>query len=82
LMNGMTYRESNNVYDATYSAPVDFPITELFGNAYGSVAAHQKLEGDSDKRRLVLSRFSGNWTIPGFSKRLPSVVAAVQLCVF
>jgi|GEM_PF-1929663 len=34
-----SYALSNSVYDKTYADPSEFPVTELFGNSYGSAAA-------------------------------------------
>lgn len=50
LMGGMAYEESNDTYSVSYHDPADFPITELFGNAYGSVAGLKDRYGrDSDQ---------------------------------
>ena len=52
----MRYTVHNDVYTRSYSDPVDFPITELFGNAYGAVAANQLYEATHDKVYLRYSR--------------------------
>ncbi len=41
LLTTMTFTVNNAYYNITYTDPADFPITELFGNAYGAVAAHK-----------------------------------------
>jgi len=41
LFEHLRFRVQNQVYDRTYTDPVTFPLTELFGNAYGTLAAYQ-----------------------------------------
>jgi len=50
LLTNMSFTVSNDHYNITYTDPADFPITELFGNAYGAVAAYKiyEIEGDTD----------------------------------
>ena len=53
IMTSMSYKMNNDIYSVTLSDPIDFPITELFGNAYGIVAAaklHQ-ITGDIKYQR-------------------------------
>ena len=38
VLETLTYSISNQVYSATYNSPADFPITEIFGNAWGIAA--------------------------------------------
>lgn len=44
LLRTMRYRVKNALYDVTYDDPAEFPIAELFGNAYGIVAAARLAE--------------------------------------
>jgi len=39
---------TNTRYSATYADPVDFPITEIFGNAWGMAAAIRLADGAAD----------------------------------
>ena len=48
LFGGMKFTVSNKRYTTRYNDPVDFPITEIFGNAWG-VAAAQKLYDRTDE---------------------------------
>jgi hypothetical protein len=50
LLTSMSFNVNNDYYNITYTDPADFPITELFGNAYGSVAAYKlyQLTGQTD----------------------------------
>lgn len=41
LFEHLSFRVKNALYDRTYSDPATFPLTELFGNAYGTLAAYQ-----------------------------------------
>lgn len=56
LLTKMRYTESNDVYTRSYIDPVDFPITELFGQTYGIVAANRIYEQTRDERYLNYSR--------------------------
>lgn len=38
VMETLTYSVSNQLYSTTYGSPADFPITEIFGNAWGIAA--------------------------------------------
>lgn len=41
VLETLTYSISNSTYNITYSDPADFPITEIFGNAWGIAACQQ-----------------------------------------
>ncbi len=56
LLARMSYRETNAAYDRTYTDPADFPLTELFGQAFGTVAAGRLYERTGDERFLRYSR--------------------------
>jgi hypothetical protein len=56
LMERMHYRVTNEVYDRVYAEPGEFPITELFGQAYGTVAAHRIYKATGDGKYLRYSR--------------------------
>ncbi|MCX7018227.1 MAG: hypothetical protein WCK47_14160 [bacterium] len=56
LLTSMTYSLSNKVYTRSYNDPADFPVTELFGNAYGAVAAQQIFEITKDAKYQRFSR--------------------------
>lgn len=56
LMERTRYRVANDIYDRAYSDPADFPITELFGNAYGTLAARQVYRATGDRQFLGYSR--------------------------
>ena len=56
LMERMRFRVRNEVYDRFYGDPAEFPITELFGNAYGIAAARQLYEATGDAKFLRYSR--------------------------
>lgn len=56
LMERMQFRVGNEVYDRSYADPAEFPITELFGNAYGIAAAYQLCEATGDAKFLRYSR--------------------------
>ncbi len=44
------YSVENDAYRATYRETADIPVTELFGNAFGAVAAHRLHELTKEKR--------------------------------
>lgn len=52
LGGAMNYRVKNTRYDVTYRDPTQFPITEIFGNAWGAAACARlaKLTGDTHFR--------------------------------
>jgi hypothetical protein len=56
LMERMRYRVRNDVYDRAYADPSEFPITELFGNAYGILASRQVFEATGESKYLRYSR--------------------------
>ena len=41
LFERLSFRVRNDIYDRAYSDPSAFPLTELFGNAHGALAAYQ-----------------------------------------
>ena len=53
LFHTMRYTESNKYYNRTYSDPIDMPVSDLTGNAYGAVAAWKLFQqsGDTHWRR-------------------------------
>jgi len=52
LFAGMSFAVANERYDEHYEDPVDFPVTEIFGNAWGVAAAYSlyRLGGDATFR--------------------------------
>lgn len=50
LFGGMTFRVANRRYTREYTDPVDFPITEIFGNAWGVAAAIRVYRWTGDAR--------------------------------
>ncbi len=56
LLTKMQYTETNDVYTRTYTDPVDFPVTELFGNAYGIAAAQKVFEKTGEQKFNDYSR--------------------------
>ncbi|MBM4156071.1 MAG: hypothetical protein FJ221_13765 [Lentisphaerae bacterium] len=56
LMERMEFHVRNQVYDRQYKDVAGFPITELFGNAYGIAAAHRLHEATRDPKFLRYSR--------------------------
>jgi hypothetical protein len=52
LFGGMTFSVTNPRYSITYKDPVDFPVTEIFGNAWG-VAAAQRLHRHTGQRKYL-----------------------------
>lgn len=56
LMEHMTFRVQNEVYDRRYADVAEFPVTELFGNAYGIAAAHRLYEETREPKFLRYSR--------------------------
>lgn len=55
LLERMHYRVQNEVYDREYREPAEFPITELFGNAYGIAAAYRLYEATGNAKLLHYS---------------------------
>lgn len=41
LFERLRFQVKNALYDRTYTDPAQFPLTELFGNAYGTLAAYR-----------------------------------------
>ncbi len=60
LMTTMRYTVKNDIYTRTYSDPIEFPITELFGPAYGAVAAYDVYKATGDIKYLRYSRDFAN----------------------
>lgn len=56
LMERMEFRVQNQIYDRQYKDVAEFPITELFGNAYGIAAAHRLYEATRNPKFLRYSR--------------------------
>lgn len=56
LSGNMTYSVKNTHYEITYTDPVDFPITEIFGNSYGIAAGQKIYELTGDGKFLHYSR--------------------------
>jgi hypothetical protein len=56
LMTTMSYTESNSFYTATYSDPMEMPVTELMGNSYGAVAAAKLHRLTNDPKYLTYQR--------------------------
>lgn len=56
LLERMQFRVRNEVYDRHYTDPAEFPITELFGNAYGIAAAYRLYEATGEAKFLRYSR--------------------------
>jgi len=56
LLTSMSYTESNNYYTATYSDPMEMPVMELMGNAYGAVAAYLIYQQTQNEDFLNYSR--------------------------
>lgn len=56
LMERKEFRVRNEVYDRHYKDAAEFPVTELFGNAYGIAASHQLYEATRDPKFLGYSR--------------------------
>jgi len=56
LMERMEFRVQNQIYDRHYQDVAEFPITELFGNAYGIAAAHRLYEATGNPKFLRYSR--------------------------
>lgn len=50
------YTMSNAAYAVHYTDPADYPVTELFGNAYGAVAAYQLYKQSGNPACLRWSR--------------------------
>ena len=56
LMERMEFRVKNDIYDRHYKNAAEFPVTELFGNAYGIAAAHRLYEVTKNPKFLRYSR--------------------------
>jgi len=56
LMERMQFRVRNGIYDRLYTEPAEFPITELFGNAYGIAGAYRLYEQTGEAKFLRYSR--------------------------
>lgn len=56
LMERMEFRVQNVIYDRQYKDVAEFPLTELFGNAYGIAAAHRLYEATWNPKFLRYSR--------------------------
>ncbi len=56
LMERMDFQVQNEVYDRRYSEVAEFPVTELFGNAWGVAAAYRLYEETGDDKFLRYSR--------------------------
>jgi hypothetical protein len=56
LMERMKFRLKNQVYDRSYTDPAEFPITELFGNAWGIAASYRLYEATGERKFLRYSR--------------------------
>jgi hypothetical protein len=56
LMTTMSYTESNSYYTATYSDPMQMPVMELMGNAYGAVAAAKLSRLTNESKYLTYQR--------------------------
>jgi hypothetical protein len=50
LFGGMRFTVANQRYTLDYADPVDFPITEIFGNAWGVAAAARVYRWTGDRR--------------------------------
>ncbi|MGV3724388.1 MAG: hypothetical protein ACO1SX_26120 [Actinomycetota bacterium] len=50
LFGGMRFKVKNDRYERDYRDPVDFPITEIFGNAWGAAAAARVHRWTGDAR--------------------------------
>lgn len=50
LFGGMRFTVKNARYEREYTDPVDFPITEIFGNAWGAAAAARVYRWTGDSR--------------------------------
>ncbi|MHB1463415.1 MAG: hypothetical protein ACYC1M_19175 [Armatimonadota bacterium] len=60
LLTAMRYTVKNEIYTREYTNPVEFPLTELFGNAYGAVAAYDVYKATGDNSYLRYSRDFAN----------------------
>jgi hypothetical protein len=56
LMERMKFRVQNKIYDRQYTDVAEFPLTELFGNAWGIAAAYRLHEATGDPKFLRYSR--------------------------
>ena len=56
LLERMTFRVQNEVYDRQYGDAAEFPVTELFGNAWGVAAAYRLHEATGQPKYLRYSR--------------------------
>ena len=57
ILTDLSYSVNNQVYNITYSDPADFPVTEIFGNGYGAIAAYQIYELTSNADYLTYSDY-------------------------
>jgi hypothetical protein len=55
LFEGMQFTVKNARYEITYRDPVDFPITEIFGNAWGVAASQLLYQQTGDAKYLHYS---------------------------
>ncbi len=55
ILTNLTYTVNNDRYNVTYSDPADFPVTEIFGNGYGAIAAYQIYQATSNSDYLTYS---------------------------
>lgn len=56
LMERLEFRVTNDIYDRHYADVAEFPVTELFGNAWGVTAAYRLYEATNDPKFLRYSR--------------------------
>lgn len=56
LMERMEFGVKNEIYDRHYADVAEFPVTELFGNAWGIAAAYRLYEVTGDPKFLRYSR--------------------------
>ena len=56
LMERMAFRVQNKIYDRHYTDAAEFPVTELFGNAWGIAAAYRLYEVTGNPKFLRYSR--------------------------
>lgn len=57
LFERVRFSVKNSRYERTYSDSADFPITELFGNAYGAVASYKLHASTKDPRYKTYGRY-------------------------
>lgn len=56
LFGGMKFGVKNQKYEIAYADPVDFPITEIFGNSWGVAAAYYLHQHTGDAKYLDRAR--------------------------